>query len=207
LNYLDLFPLFSFLALKGKCRYCGEKISPRYPIFEALTGVLYVLCFLQYGISLYTLIGFVLMSVLVCVAMIDYDTKIVYDRWHLILLFIAIASFLVNRQISFPDRMIGALLIGFISFLLAYFTKGVGYGDVKLMTVMGLILGWKLNLFAFFGGYVLATIFLIIPMLQKKIKPGTEIPMVPYFAIMSAVAFLYGDSLIGWYINTFVNRG
>lgn len=205
LSRKDLVPLFSFLFLKGRCRYCGEKISPRYPIFEALTGISFVLCYLRYGLSWYTLIGCILMCILICVAMIDYDTMIVYDRWHFIIIALAVASYFANPQLSIANRLIGSVTVGAALFLLAFFTGGVGYGDVKLLAALGLILGWKLNWFAFLGGYVLATVCLLKSIISKKVGGKTEIPMVPYFSIMSAVAFLYGNDIINWYVNTFIH--
>ena len=211
LKAVDLVPVFSWLFLKAKCRYCGDPISKRYPTFELLTGIMFLLCYAVYGLSWYTVVGCALMCVLICVAMIDYDTMIVFDRWHFILLGIAVCTYLAYPQVSgnaflkidLLGRIIGAVAVGGGLMIVALVTGGVGYGDVKLLTVTGLILGWQLNLFTLLLGYVLAALCMIKPMLEKKVKSKTEVPMVPYFAISCAVAFLFGDRIIHWYLSLF----
>ncbi len=211
LHAVDLVPIFSFLFLKGKCRYCGDKISLRYPAFETLTGIMFLLCYLAYGLTWYTIVGCALMSILICIAMIDYDTMIVFDRWHFILLALAVCSYFAQKQIAgtvYPEitllsRILGSVVVGGGLLILALVTGGVGLGDVKLMAVMGLILGLKLNIMAFFLAYIIAAICMLKPLITKKVKSKTEVPMVPFFAISCATAFLYGDRIISWYFNLF----
>ncbi len=207
LKAVDLVPVFSFIFLKGKCRYCKDPISWRYPFFELLTGVMFVLCYLVYGLSFYTLLGCALMCVLICMAMIDFDTFMVYDFWHFIIIAIAVLMHLTypatEPTLTILDRIIGAVSVGGILLVLLLITHGVGGGDVCLMAAMGLILGWKNNIFAFFLAYILATIVMLYPIITKKAKSKTPVPMIPFFAISCAIAFLFGNRIIDFYFSLF----
>ena len=199
----DLIPLFSFILLRGKCRYCAAPISWRYPLVETLTGVLYGLTFLRFGISWYTLLGLVFLSVLIVAAFIDHDHTFIPDRLHIIILALAVAACFVGPEISLLSRLIGAGAIGGFMLIVALLTHGIGGGDVKLMAASGLLLGWQLNLMAFFLAYILAGLCYGLPYLLKKLPAHTEVPMAPFFAVALAFALLGGEPLLAWYFGLF----
>lgn len=204
LSAADLFPVLSFLFLKGKCRYCGCKISLRYPAIELFTGMLYALSFLRFGVGVYSILVCLIISVFICAAMIDYDCKIVPDRFHAILFVLAVFTYAAYPEISVLSRILGAVVIGGIMLAVSLLTGGgIGGGDIKLMGVTGLILGLWLNVFAFFAAYVLAALALVWPVLKKEAGAKTEVPMVPFFAISSCIALLYGEGIIAWYFSLF----
>ncbi|NLM04611.1 MAG: prepilin peptidase, partial [Clostridiales bacterium] len=84
LNTWDLIPVFSFIFLKGECRYCSTKISPRYLVVEILTGIIFLLLFLKFGLSMEYFFFLILLCILICITFIDYDYKIIPDEFILL---------------------------------------------------------------------------------------------------------------------------
>lgn len=206
LSALDLVPFFSFLFLRGKCRYCGEPISWRYPAAEALTGLVFALAGARYALSdiWYSAVLCLFFSALIIAWLTDRDETIIPDRVHLIILIAAAGSWFCGPQISLIDRLIGAMGIGGVMLLITIVTHGgIGYGDIKLMAVSGLLLGWQLIVPAFFFAYILALLRYLVPLLQKKLTAGQEIPMAPFFAISLMAFALYGQTAITWYLSRF----
>ena len=118
----DLIPVFSYLLLAGKCRNCKSTISIRYPIIELITGILFALSFIRFGITLQTLISILLASILIIVTMIDIDTMEIYDRFQIMILALAIA------QLFITDLPLGNHLIGF------FIVSAVSYTHLTLPT-------------------------------------------------------------------------
>lgn len=161
LGALDLVPLFSYLFLRGKCRYCKAPISGRYPLVEGLTSAAYLLSFLCYGFSSQSIILCAFFSIMIVIAFIDYDTQIVYDRFHVIIIALGIVSYFIPMLtgednflgLTLLDRVIGLFAISVPLLLIIYiyyklFHKdGMGGGDIKLFAACGFFLGWKLVIF------------------------------------------------------------
>ncbi|NTW72382.1 MAG: prepilin peptidase, partial [Eubacteriaceae bacterium] len=92
LRPIDLIPVFSWIFLKGQCRYCGEKISARYALVELLTGTLFLLTYIYTGLSWVLLVNLILVSVLVAMTFIDYDHQIIPDEFHIFLIIVFVIS-------------------------------------------------------------------------------------------------------------------
>ena len=204
LGALDLFPVFSYLFLGGKCRYCKTKISLRYPTIELLTGILYTLVYLRYGWSVETLIGIVLASDLIVLAMIDHDTLEFADGFSALVLVLGIAFLILNyeKTVLF-DAMIGMVVISVPMYLIAYFTGGFGGADIKLMAAAGVLLGYKYVLVAFFVGVIFGGTQAVI-LLRKGKDKKTMMPFGPHLAIGIMLAYLYGKPILDWYLGFFV---
>lgn len=200
LRWYDLFPLFSYLFLGGKCRKCKSKISPQYPIVEGLNGVLYIFAFARYGVSVESLLYCLLFSALIVLSVIDfrtYEIPVGINIYILVLGLIRVATDYTNWLFY---------VIGFFSvsvFLLVLFvvTSGnaIGGGDVKLMAVSGLLIGWELNVLALILGCILGSIIHIIRM--KVSKAGRVLAMGPYLSMGLIIAILYGNTMIEWYLH------
>lgn len=197
LSAADLIPLFSFMCLGGKCRYCGEKISPLYPVIEGFTGIAFGLCGSIYGIGLYSALLCAFFSALITAWLIDKDFGYIPDRIHIIILAAAAGSIFIGPVIPVSQRLLGGLGIGSAMFLISLATGGgIGGGDIKLMACSGLLLGWKLTLPAFFLAYVLAAIRWLPPYITKKIPARFEVPMAPFFALSLILTALFGRILL-----------
>src|ERR1700728_3388824 len=156
---LQNIPVLSYLVLRGRCAHCGAPISPRYPLIEALTGVLSGLVAWKFGYGAPALAALVLTWFLIALTFIDVDTQLLPDSMTLPLVWlgVAISAFLqTNPQMSLPvplhDSVIGAMA-GYLSlwsiyhlFKLLTGKEGMGYGDFKLLAAIGAFLGWRMLL-------------------------------------------------------------
>lgn len=204
LNAWDLVPVFSFLFLGRKCRYCSEPISWRYPLVELLTGVLFLLAANKFGFSIYAVLICLYFSVLVVAWFIDFDHTYIPDRLHIIIFLLAILSYFTGPELSIVNRLLGAVLIvGFMMFINLITKGGIGLGDVKLLGVSALLVGGKLIFVAFFLAYIIATIYLLPGIIKKQIPMGCEIPMAPFFSIALIIVTLYGNDIINYYFSLF----
>lgn len=201
LNWLDLFPLLSYLFLRGKCRYCKSPISPRYPAVEAANAVCYYLIYINNGLQLSSLLYAVVCSSLIVLGLIDYDHKIIPNRFHIIVGVCALLLALISRELTWIERLLGMFSISVPLFVIALFTGGIGEGDVKLFAVCGFLLGWKLILLTMLLSSFFAAVYGITLMVIKRAKGKTEIPFGPFIAFAVLVCMFAGDRLINLYLS------
>lgn len=202
LAWYDLIPLFSYISTGGKCRYCHNKISSRYPIVELLFAVVYTLVFYVYGLTLTTLIYLVVVSVLLYAALVDLETMFIPDRTHVILILCGIALIIIDPS-TLTSSLIGAVIVSIPLFILAYITKGMGYGDVKLMASAGLVIGYANIIFAMALGAIIGAIIGIYKMRVESASGKTEMALGPSLIAAIIIAILCGNQLITWYLTTF----
>lgn len=198
----DLVPVISYLWLKGRCRYCGGRISPQYPLVELVTAALFVAAFKVWGLGWQAAAMWVFFAMLVAVAVIDIHHKIIPDE-------ILVAGLVLGLPCVFlvsPGRLlsgvIGFFVSGFILLAIALVSRGgMGGGDVKLSAVMGLFLGWPaiiVSLFLAFLAGGLAGIFLLATGRKNR---KDAVPFGPYLAAGGVAAAFYADRLINWYLG------
>ena len=200
LKWYDLIPLFSWIFLGGKCRNCGERISVQYPLIEAANGILYLIVFWKYGMSVDSLLYCLLFSALLALSVIDFRT---YEIPLGINIFI-LALGLIRVATDFSHVMdygIGFLCVSVFLLLVYLVTKGrgIGGGDVKLMAVCGLLLGWKLIILAFLLGCIIGSVCHLLRM--RFAGAERVLAMGPYLSIGVAIAALWGNTLIDWYLH------
>lgn len=207
LEFRDMVPVFSWLFLKGRCRNCGAKISPRYPIVEALTGIFAILSVLSYGFTLDAILVFYTIAVLIAVAFVDIDTMTIPNGFLIALLIPGIILILAGNDVMWYERLIGFFAVSLPMFIIAYIVPNAfGGGDIKLMAVCGLILGWKNVLIAFFIGVLCAGVYAIIALAKKEAEMKSKFAFGPYLALGTAVSLLYGTPILNAYLNTFVRK-
>lgn len=200
LKWYDLIPLFSYLALGGKCRKCKTKLSVQYPLIEALNGVLYLVVFTRYGLSIDSLLYCLLFSALLALSVIDfrtYEIPVGFNYFILALGLVRVATDYTN----WLQYVIGLVAVSFVLYLIYQISKGaaIGGGDVKLMAATGLLLGWQRNLLAFLLGCVFGSVIHIIRM--KVSKADHILAMGPYLSLGVAIAALWGNEMISWYLG------
>ena len=205
LKAADLIPLFSYLFLKGRCRYCGKKISPRYPIAEALLAVIYVSLLLRYDLSLETVQLVILCSCLFCLSLVDLDIQIIPDRFIVVgvVLFIVTLFFVPDPGKRALDGLIGGIAVGGGVLLLALLMEkllrrdAMGGGDIKLLFLTGLFLGWQKNLLCLLLACVVGILWGLV-----RAKRGQQgLPWGPGIALAAWCAALFGQNLIDWYLS------
>lgn len=199
----DLIPILSFLLLGGKCRKCHSKISFRYPLIEFVVGLLYVFSFYTLGFTIGAILVCALVSILVCVTMVDFDTMEIPDGFNLALIIPAIAAIFVFPDVSIASRVIGFLAVSIPMFLIALLTGGFGGGDIKLIAVCGFLLGWQNVLVATFIALVLGAIVGVYLKAINKIENNQPIPFGPYLCAGIYIAILFGNQLIDFYLTFF----
>ena len=207
IKWYDLVPIFSYILLKGKCRFCGAKLSIQYPIIELLNGVLYCFIFAVAGMTIKSVLIMALTSALIVIAVIDWRT---YEIPFGLNVFIAVIGLidivikLINRDFTgVIDNLIGAVCVsGFLLVLyLATKGRGIGGGDIKLMAAAGLLIGWKSIIFSFIIGCVLGS---VIHVLRMKLSGQDHVlAFGPYLATGIFIASLWGEQIVTAYLNSF----
>jgi len=200
LGVLDLVPVLSWLFLRGKCRYCGEGISPRYPLVELLTAVLFMGVFLRWGISAHTLAGWALTVILVSSAFIDLDEGIIPDVITIpgVILGLAVSFF----TIGFFPALWGALAFGGTLLLVAVISNGgMGGGDVKLAAVIGAFTGLPGAVITLLLSSFLGAVFGIALMLMGRAGRKTPVKFGPFLAIGAYTAYLFSNQIAAWYMG------
>lgn len=203
LSWYDLMPIVSYLWLKGKCRYCHNPISIKHVLFEALGGLLFMLCFYRFGVTMETIIVFVIVMVLMVIAVIDYQTMDIYLS-TIITLLILVIIYQGFVQMNIMTLLIGALCISIPMFILnLIIPSSFGFGDIELMFVSGLLLGWQNNLFAAFVGIITGGIYASYLLLSHKVEAKGHIAFGPFLIFGIITALFYGTSIINWYLSLF----
>lgn len=202
LEWYDLVPLLSFLFLRGKCRKCGAKLSVQYPLIEALNGILYVIIVLFHGVNIDSLLYCLLGSALIVLSVIDFRTYEIPFGINLFILALGLIRLALDYH-NLLSYLIGSLAVSAVLAILYYATGGraIGGGDVKLMAVCGLFLGWKLIILAFALGCVLGAVIHVIRM--KVSGEDHVLAMGPYLSAGVLIAALWGNQMLSWYLGQF----
>ena len=207
LGALDLIPLFSWLLLRGKCRYCGSRISARYPLSELVLGTVFVLILAKYDLTLRTLELIVLCSILLCVTLCDLDKHIIPDRFIVIGIINRIIFILLSGNIfeELKLSLIGAFSVSLpllvLSLILDKILKKdtMGGGDIKLFFMAGMYFVWSVNLLVLFMSAIIGIIFGV---LSKK-NEEKRIPFGPAISIGYFFGMLVGSELVNIYLGLF----
>lgn len=200
LTWYDLFPLFSFLFLKGRCRYCGIKLSLQYPAVEFLNGILYIVVFWVNGMNVESGLYCLLVSALLVLSVIDYQTMEIPISVNAVILGIGILHMVLDPE-HWMRYVIGFFAASLFLFLCLIVTRGrgIGGGDIKLMAVAGLCLGWDNILLALVFGCIIGSVIQCIVIAYTKKK--TKFAMGPYLSVGIFVAMLWGGRFWEWYIG------
>lgn len=204
---LENIPLFSFLWLRGKCAACRKSISWRYPAIELLSGILSAWVAWHFGFNLMALGGLVLTWSLIALTFIDYDHQLLPDDITLPLLWIGLLFNVANVFAPLSSAVIGAvtgytfLWIVYQLFKLVTGKEGMGYGDFKLLAVLGAWLGWQnlplTILLASFVGAIIGIFSIIFLGHDRRVA----IPFGPFLCVAGWVALMWGDTLTRFYLQ------
>jgi len=209
----DLIPVFSYLWLRGRCRFCGARIPQRIFWVELTTGIVFTLLWWQYGPTLQTAILSFYYCLLAAILVIDLEHNLILNKIVYPATIIAMAIAVINAVLT-PGRpivgdIVNALIgggVGLLSlFLVALiFRGGMGWGDVKMAGLMGVMLGFPgiltALLLAIVGGGLVAAILLALKLKGRK---GT-MPFGPYLSMATMATLLWGNDLLNWYLRLFL---
>lgn len=208
LGALDLVPVFSWLLLRGKCRYCGTKISVRYLLSELVFAAVTVICLLRFGLTAECLRNIAFFGCLFCLALVDMEVRIIPDGC-LIAAALAWAVWLPFSEMPLTEislHVLAAVVYGGGLLLISLAAdkilgkESLGGGDIKLFAVVGLYLGLTGSLFALLLSCVLGLVFAY----GRKLFPcgqDEHFPFGPAIAAASWLMLMYGQPLVDWYLG------
>lgn len=218
LSALDLLPVISWLALKGKCRYCKQQISSQYPLIEASTALLFVASYLLWPLNLQSSSG-VFILVIWLIALVFFMALIIYDvRWMLLpnklvypLIGLSVVKMLVVAIVFeggadyILNSVLAAAVAGGIFYVIYQVSKGqwIGGGDVKMGYALGFILAKPVLAFMMLFLASLLGVLVALPgLITKKTGMSSKLPFGPYLIAATIIVYLLGQRAIDWYIMT-----
>lgn len=214
IRFYDNIPVVSWLILRGRCRDCGEPISAQYPFVEALTGAFAVLNYIWFGATPHFVVFFIFTSALIVITFIDLKLQIIPDLISvpgMALCFVAAVlltwygggSVTKGAFESALGMAVGYWVLYGVawSYLRATGKEGMGGGDVKLMGMVGALLGWKGALFTIFIGALIGSVIGGAVMLAKKENMKYRVPFGPFLALGALIYIFYGTEMTLWYLR------
>lgn len=214
LHTKDLVPLFSYLWLRGHCRYCKQKFSGQYFLVELATALGFVLLYWRFlpaglvaasNMDIWQLwFAFTMLAFLVIIFVYDLRYYLILDS---VVLPAIILAFIFNLSLgaNFFNLLLAAVLASGFFLLQFVISKGawIGGGDIRLGFLMGAILGWPQILTALFLSYIIGSIFSIGLLLAKKKGMSDKVPFGTFLSLATFITMLYGPEIIDWYLTLF----
>ena len=206
----DLVPLFSWLALKGKCRFCNDKISWQYPAVEFITALLFIIGYLILvtDFSTFIILNYIFyliaISFLIVIFVFDHLHQLILDKVTIPLMVIAIIFIFVLR-LNWTEHVLAGIAGGAWFGWQYVLSKGkwIGGGDIRLGIIMGLLLGFPGVIVALFLAYILGAIVGVYLLATKKRDRGSQIAFGTFLSLSTVVTWLCGDQLLNWYLGLF----
>ena len=205
ITWKDNIPVISFLLLNGKCRNCKKKISPQYIIAELITIIYFLYVYYLFGITITTLLFFILGLSFVIIFFIDLKHYIIPNVLTFSLMIIGfLKSFDPNLNPIFPNfinSLIGGIFGYLIIWSIIYFYKqvrnkeGMGLGDAKLLSAIGFWFGWISIPFVIFLSSIIALLFVIPSLMKKSKKLSSQIPFGPYIIIGTLIYLIFESNI------------
>jgi len=201
----DNIPLLSWLILGGRCRHCRALIAWRYPLLELVMGVSWALLAWRYGLIPELAVALTLFFLLWILSFIDLETGLLPNAltYPGIAIGLAFAWWLGDWQDALIGAIVGYGVFWLVArlFLLLTGREGMGYGDFKLLAMLGAFMGWQALPFIILASSVIGTIVGVVFLLLAKKGLRAEIPFGPYLAVAGMVWFVWGDAVLDWYVN------
>ncbi len=214
LKWYHNIPLVSWLILRGKCGFCGEKISGRYPTVELVNALFYLYFYWQFGFSADFFVFSAISSSLLAIFFIDLDFMMIPDVITLPGILIGLAVSLLPDGIGIVSAGIGMLVGGGSLYLIAiigdwlFKKESMGGGDIKMAAMLGAFLGWQKVVLIFIASAVIGLVVsLVIMVFSAKLRETRMIPFGPFLAMAAIVSIIYGQQIIDYYLTHFVYVG
>lgn len=205
--WYDNVPLVSYLFLRGRCRACGTRISPRYLAVELLTGALAVALWTRLGPTAAFAGYFAFAAALVTITFIDLDHRIIPDVISLPGIVVGLAISFVSPLVTPLDALLGALAGGGVLLAVAFAyqairgQEGMGGGDVKLLAMIGAFLGWQSVFVTLMIASLIGSLIGVGLMLYQRADTKLAIPFGPFLACGALVYLFFGDRILAFYFG------
>ncbi len=204
LPFYDMFPVFSFILLKGRCRFCHKKISPIYVIGELLTGMLFVFAYMKIGFTFELIVVWTLISLFIILFVSDVTYMIIPNKILIVFLVIFVCERIVYPLSPWWDSVLGAICMYVLLMVIFIFSKGgIGGGDIKLFALLGLALGLKVTFLSLLASIFIGAIVGIIGIYTGFFRKEEPIPFVPFIAVGTLIAYFYHKEILDLYFSNF----
>jgi leader peptidase (prepilin peptidase)/N-methyltransferase len=207
IGILDNIPILSYLLLKGRCRGCATPISARYPVVEALTGLLFAAAAWKFGGGAASIVACIFVAAMVALTFIDLDTQLLPDDITLPLLWCGLLGNLFGLFTDLGSAVVGAMA-GYLAlwtvfwcFKLATGKEGMGYGDFKLLAAIGAWLGWQALPAVILLSSCVGAVVGITLIVAARHRRDTPIPFGPYLAAAGVIALFWGKTINQYYLQ------
>lgn len=198
----DNVPVVSYLLLRGRCRHCGARISPLYPVVELVTAGLIVACFAVFGATAWAALAAAFCAVLVALSVIDLQHRIVPNRIVLPAAALALAAHTaIDPSLAWLAWALGAS--GALFLVVLAYPKGLGMGDVKLALLLGAVLGASVTVALMIGLFAALVPSAVLFARHGPSARKMGVPLVPFLALGAVFALFFGDALLGTYLSLF----
>ena len=196
----DLVPIFSFILLSGKCRYCHKKISVQNPVVEIVTGLMFTLTF-NFADLPWVIFQWIILSTLITIFVIDLKEGIIPDILIVLLTGVTVIYRIFYSSGGFIPDLAAGLVFAFLFLFLVVMTRGrgMGLGDVKFAFFMGFFLGFPKIIAAFYIAFLTGTIISLILIILRKKSMKSTIPFGPFLVVSTVVSYYYGFNIVKFF--------
>jgi leader peptidase (prepilin peptidase) / N-methyltransferase len=204
INWYENLPVASYVALRGRCRTCGEHISLMYPLIEILTAAVFVATYAAFGLSWLLPIRLLFGCAMIVLLVIDLQHQILPNEVTLPGIVVGLAASLVAEP-GWRQALVGAVAGGGLLWLVAWgyerlrHQEGLGFGDVKMLAMIGAFLGWKLMLLTLVSASLLGSLTAGVLMLARRADWQSKLPLGTFLAIAAIPVGLVGTIVVNWY--------
>ena len=205
LAWFDNIPLLSFVLLRGKCRYCRSPISWQYPIVELATGMLTL--FVVYHILIYDILTLIFYLLITYALIAIFVSDLLYTTIPDKIVFPSLLISFIYLVLQSPNILISNILISLITAGFFYFLvlitrgRGMGIGDVKLVALMGLVLGWPKIVVALFLAFLTGALIGVILVIMGEKRLSSHIPFGPFLTAATLISLFWGGLIWQWYLE------
>ena len=204
ISWYENIPVVSYAILRGRCRTCGDRISLMYPLVEVVTAGVFVAVAAAFGLSWLLPIRLLFGCAMIVLLVIDLQHQILPNEITLPGIVVGLAASLIADP-GWRDALIGALAGGGLLSLVAWgyerirHQEGLGFGDVKMLAMIGAFLGWKLMLLTLVGASLLGSLTAGVLMLAGRADSQSKLPLGTFLAIAAVPVSLVGNTVVNWY--------
>lgn len=204
LGMRELCPVFGWIWVRGRCRYCGAKLPVSHLLYELLGGLLLIGCGRWQEYTAEALLWFLFFGLLTAVARIDWQTMEIPDGLTAACAILGVTMWILGLHPEAGERLIGAVCVSLPMFVLAVVIPGAfGGGDIKLMAACGLVLGWKQTVTAMFLAVLAGGIYGGWLLFSGKKGRKEQFAFGPFLCMGMGAAAVYGEQLLTWYLSLF----
>ena len=208
IRFWDNVPLLSYVILRGRCRDCGARISPRYFVVELAAALIPLLFYLRFGLGRELAVYWPLSCVLLFLTFVDLDHRILPDKVTLPGIAVGLIVAPLVGLTTFPESLIGVVAGGGALYLIAlagsavFGKESMGGGDIKLAAMLGAFLGWQGVIVFLFVAFFVGAVVGVAVLAARRSEGDHTIPFGPFIALGAFVAMLWGDAIVRWYLST-----